>query len=193
MDERQRQELVGNTLVDRNGEKVGVVGEIYLDDVTGRPEWFRVSTALVSGRQSFVPIGGAQLLGDSVRVAYDATTIEAAAVFSIDAHLPQEDVDRLRAHYGVTEPGMPAVVDLRDAEPAHDHPVLGSPVNPSTGAPGEGRGEGGGEGRGYPGPAVGGGEVGDNLPDAAVSARATGSADVPAESRPEGDIPGNMV
>jgi len=188
MDEWLRQELVGNTLVDCNGEKVGVVGEIYLDDETGRPEWFRVSTSMVSGRQSFVPMGGAQLLGDSVRVAYDGKAIEAAAVFTIDAHLPQEDVDRLRGHYGVTEPGVPAVVDLRDVEPAHDHPVLGSPLNPSTGAPGEGRGEG----RGYPGPAVGG-DLGASRADAVATARATGSADVGPEGRPAGDIPGNRV
>ena len=34
----------GATLVDRDGDKVGSIDEIYLDQETGKPEWLAVKT-----------------------------------------------------------------------------------------------------------------------------------------------------
>ena len=36
----------GRTMVDRDGDKVGTIESIYLDDQTGQPEWALVNTGL---------------------------------------------------------------------------------------------------------------------------------------------------
>jgi sporulation protein YlmC with PRC-barrel domain len=39
--------LMGSTVRDSAGEKIGKVGQVYLDDTTGQPEWVTVRTGLV--------------------------------------------------------------------------------------------------------------------------------------------------
>ena len=34
----------GSTMVDRDGDKVGTIESIYVDDQTGQPEWALVNT-----------------------------------------------------------------------------------------------------------------------------------------------------
>jgi hypothetical protein len=46
----------GRTLVDRDGNPVGSINAIYLDDRTGQPEWALVNTGLFGTRYSFVPL-----------------------------------------------------------------------------------------------------------------------------------------
>ena len=45
----------GSVVVDSNGDKVGDVGQVYLDDATGRPEWVTVRTGLFGLKETFVP------------------------------------------------------------------------------------------------------------------------------------------
>ena len=58
----------GATLVDRDGDKIGSIDEIYLDQDTGRPEWLAVKTGMFGTRLSFVPIAEANQSGDELRV-----------------------------------------------------------------------------------------------------------------------------
>ena len=45
----------GRTLVDRDGNRIGSIDAIYLDDQTGQPEWALVNTGLFGTKSSFVP------------------------------------------------------------------------------------------------------------------------------------------
>jgi hypothetical protein len=45
----------GRTLVDRDGEKIGTVDEVYSSQEGGPPEWALVHTGLLGTRNSFVP------------------------------------------------------------------------------------------------------------------------------------------
>ena len=36
----------GRDLIDRDGDKIGSIGDVYLDDQTGQPEWLTVKTGL---------------------------------------------------------------------------------------------------------------------------------------------------
>ena len=45
----------GRDVIDQNGLAVGVISDIYVDDVTGRPEWAAVKPGLISHRLTFVP------------------------------------------------------------------------------------------------------------------------------------------
>ena len=46
----------GRTLVDRDGDRIGTIDAIYLDDQTGQPEWALVNTGLFGTKSSFVPL-----------------------------------------------------------------------------------------------------------------------------------------
>jgi|SRR5215204_405754 len=53
------------------GEKIGEIGLIYLDDITGEPEWVTVRTGLFGTAESFVPLRGARIAGNDIQVDYD--------------------------------------------------------------------------------------------------------------------------
>ena len=61
--------LIGSTAVDADGEKVGKVGQVYLSDLTGEPEWVTVSTGLFGMRESFAPLHDAQPGSGELRLA----------------------------------------------------------------------------------------------------------------------------
>ena len=46
----------GQKLRSSDGDKLGTIEEIYLDDETGEPEWALVTTGLFGTKQSFVPL-----------------------------------------------------------------------------------------------------------------------------------------
>jgi sporulation protein YlmC with PRC-barrel domain len=79
--------LVGSTAFDRAGEKIGTVGQVYVDDDTGQPTWVTVQTGLFGTGESFVPVEGAALGGDRVTVAYDKATVKDAPHIREDSHL----------------------------------------------------------------------------------------------------------
>jgi hypothetical protein len=59
------------TLLDRRGEKIGKLDELFVDQATGEPEWATVHTGLVGSRLSFVPLSGAEPAGEDVKLAID--------------------------------------------------------------------------------------------------------------------------
>ena len=72
------QQYIGRNAVDLEGNKVGQIGQVYLDDRTGQPLWVTVSTGLFGNRQSFAPISGSAFDGDDVRLAVSKDTIKDA-------------------------------------------------------------------------------------------------------------------
>lgn len=44
--------LIGSTAVGADGDKIGKVGQIYLDDATGQPGWVAVRTGLFRTREA---------------------------------------------------------------------------------------------------------------------------------------------
>jgi hypothetical protein len=54
----------GRTMVDRDGDRIGNIDAIYVDDQTGQPQWALVNTGLFGTRSTFVPIAQAAARGD---------------------------------------------------------------------------------------------------------------------------------
>ena len=54
-DPRDVDALYRATVFDRDGDKIGGVGEVYLDDTTGEPAWVTVNTGLFGLKETFVP------------------------------------------------------------------------------------------------------------------------------------------
>src|SRR3712207_8458252 len=85
--ETQIQQVIGTTAVDADGDKIGKISEVYLDDETGRPEWATVHTGLFGTKETFVPLAQADLSGDTLRFPYDKAKVKDALKVDTDGHL----------------------------------------------------------------------------------------------------------
>jgi uncharacterized protein (TIGR02271 family) len=95
-------DLMGATLVDSSGTKVGKVGQIFLDDQTGQPEWATVNTGMFGSSESFVPLAEAQPADGELRVPYAKDQIKDAPTVDVDGgHLDQSEEAQLYSHYGL--------------------------------------------------------------------------------------------
>jgi uncharacterized protein (TIGR02271 family) len=104
IDQNEVSEVMGANVLDSDGDKVGPVGQVYLDDETGQPEWVTVKTGLFGTKESFVPIREASRTGDSLRVPYSKSTIkDAPQVDDEQGHLSPEEEAALYRHYGLAE------------------------------------------------------------------------------------------
>jgi uncharacterized protein (TIGR02271 family) len=91
----------GATLVDRDGDKVGTIDAIYVDDQTGQPEWALVNTGLFGTKSSFVPLAQASGSGDQVQVPYEKQLVKDAPRIDTDQHLSEAEEQQLWRHYGL--------------------------------------------------------------------------------------------
>ncbi|MER6298559.1 PRC and DUF2382 domain-containing protein [Kitasatospora sp. NPDC001539] len=102
-------DLIGHKAVDRNGDKIGTVDEVYLDDATGQPEWAAVRTGIF-GRDAFVPLTTSEFSGDELRVPYDKSLVKDSPDFGVGQHLSPAQELQLYRYYGLDTP-----VDARTA------------------------------------------------------------------------------
>ena len=108
-------EWEGRAVVDPEGDKIGKVDAIYVDEQTDQPEWALVNTGLFGSKSSFVPLAGAALDGDVLRVAVDKARVKDAPRVDPDGELSEQEEADLFRHYGVpydesgslTATGMP--------------------------------------------------------------------------------------
>ena len=89
------------TMVDRDGDRVGSIDSIYVDDQTGEPEWALVNTGLFGTKSTFVPLAQANPSGDQVQVPYDKQLIKDAPKTDPDGHLSEAEEQQLWRHYGL--------------------------------------------------------------------------------------------
>jgi uncharacterized protein (TIGR02271 family) len=98
------QDLIDSTVVDPEGSKIGKVGTVYLADDTRTPEWVTVKTGLFGHKESFVPLSGAEIGEDGLRVSVAKDQVSEAPRMETDGHLSQDDSAELYRHYGLPMP-----------------------------------------------------------------------------------------
>lgn len=108
----QAQDIIGTTLYDPSGDKIGKIGQVYYDDATGNVAWATVSTGLFGTRESFVPLSEANLTSDGVTVPYDKDRIKGAPNIDADTHLSGAEEAELYRYYGLDYGGGYATDDL---------------------------------------------------------------------------------
>jgi hypothetical protein len=89
----------GKTVRDREGEKVGTLGDLYLDRETDRPAYAGVRTGLFRQRESVVPLSGAEEVDGDVRLPYTAAQIRDAPNVDPEVALDADEEARLDGHY----------------------------------------------------------------------------------------------
>ena len=110
-------EMRGNPVVDRDGQEVGSLSEVYFDRATRVPEWAGVTRNFWGGSLVLVPLFEADTTGGVLRVPYDRRTIEETP--ATDAGEIDEGTERrLYEHYGISysqhasSSGLPSGVDV---------------------------------------------------------------------------------
>ncbi|MDQ3415746.1 MAG: PRC-barrel domain-containing protein, partial [Actinomycetota bacterium] len=102
MDLGNVQQMVGSTAYGSDGDKIGKVGQVYLDDASGEPDWATVNTGLFGTSETFVPLQGASFDNDRLNVAHSQEKVKDAPKVDLDGdHLPESEERRLYEHYGI--------------------------------------------------------------------------------------------
>ncbi|WP_338051501.1 PRC and DUF2382 domain-containing protein [Pseudonocardia acidicola] len=98
-------DLLGREVYDAHGDKVGKVGQVYLDSQTSAPVWATVKTGLFGTKESFVPLAGATRAGRDLHVNTSKDTIKnAPQAGGNDGRLSRAEEQQIYAHYGHSHP-----------------------------------------------------------------------------------------
>lgn len=94
--------LFGCWVFDPHGQRIGIVGQLFLDDQTDEPEWITVQAGLFGTNESFVPLAGAAFDGDTLTVAVFKRIVRIAPrVALVQGDLPLEQEQALYRYYGI--------------------------------------------------------------------------------------------
>jgi uncharacterized protein YrrD len=90
----------GKMLIDRDGEKIGKLQDVYVDVETDEPQFGTVKEGLIGRHLTFVPLGGIKVGPDGLQVAVSRQQVKDAP--NIEQHgeeLSQADESALYHHY----------------------------------------------------------------------------------------------
>lgn len=101
-DVRHAQDLIGVAVFDPEGNRLGRVGNVYIDDETRQPEWITVRSGMLALRETFVPLNGAETTEDRIDVQVTRAEVRSAPRVTVErGHLSDADGRELCAHYGL--------------------------------------------------------------------------------------------
>src|SRR4051795_4491048 len=91
----------GQEVVDRTGDKLGKVEEGYFDGETDEPAFIAVKSGLVNKSVTLVPLGGASVGREYVRVDQAKSDVKKAPSFAPDSDFSLNDEARASRHFGL--------------------------------------------------------------------------------------------
>jgi uncharacterized protein (TIGR02271 family) len=91
--------LIGAKVVDSDGNKVGSVGQIFVDPQTGHPNWATVKTGFFGSSESFVPLEQANEIDGELRVPFSKDFVKDSPRAGGDGELSQDEEDALYEYY----------------------------------------------------------------------------------------------
>ena len=101
MDLTQVDELVnlqGATVLDRDGERIGTIEQLWVNNVNNLPEWAAVKTGKLLGSMSrYVPLRAADI-SETVTVAYTKDEVKSSPQFE-PQEASKDDIEALYRHY----------------------------------------------------------------------------------------------
>ena len=90
---------VGRNAVDPRGDKIGTVGQVYVNDQTGQPDWITVNTGLFGMKENFAPLAGSTFNGDDLVLPFDKSVVKDSPDVADSAHLDLDEQEALYAYY----------------------------------------------------------------------------------------------
>jgi hypothetical protein len=90
---------IGRTAVDPQGNKIGSVGQVYLNDQTGQPDWITVNTGLFGMKENFAPLTGSSFNGEDLVLPFDKTVVKDSPDIADASHLDADEQQSLYGYY----------------------------------------------------------------------------------------------
>lgn len=104
-DVKRAQDLIGSDVYDTGGERIGRVGNVYVDDSSHQPEWVTVRTGMFGTKESFVPLSGAERGDRGINVGVSKEKVRDAPRVDVEGgHLSDTEGRDLYTYYGM-QPG----------------------------------------------------------------------------------------
>ncbi len=94
-------QLFGREVTDSNGNKIGKVDGVWVDDATNTLEFIGVKIGMLMGKTHIIPVDQGQTSGGTISVPYDESKIKDAPSFGADDELSPDDEDGIYSYYGV--------------------------------------------------------------------------------------------
>ncbi|WP_144942867.1 MULTISPECIES: DUF2382 domain-containing protein [Kocuria] len=122
--------ILSSTAYSSDGDKIGKVEQVFLDDNSGEPTFLTVNTGLFGAKENFVPVKGARQDGDRVVLPYTKDVIKDAPKVDADQHLSPAEEEELYRYYelnyddGRTAGTAAAGRDRRDGDVADRDAVV---------------------------------------------------------------------
>ena len=90
----------GRVLVDRNGEKIGKLQEVYVDVETDEPQFGTVKEGFIGRHLTFVPLAGVQIGPEDLQVTVTKEQVRSAPDIELHSEeLSQADESALYHHF----------------------------------------------------------------------------------------------
>jgi PRC-barrel domain len=93
----------GRRLIGTDGDTIGSLKEIYLDEDTDLPAWAAVGVGRLGIRRRLVPLMGAEARGESVRVPVQKGQVGSAPKIDPNGWVTERQRRDLYRHYGLPE------------------------------------------------------------------------------------------
>ena len=106
-------DLFNATAYDKDGEKLGNVNEVFVDDQSGQPTFVEVNHGLFGMNSSLVPLRGHDFSGDDLKLGFSKDRIKDAPDFDSDKPLTPEAQSDIFKHYGLDN--AQDVTDYKDS------------------------------------------------------------------------------
>jgi uncharacterized protein (TIGR02271 family) len=90
---------MGRNAVDPQGDKIGSVGQVYLNDETGQPDWITVNTGLFGMKENFAPLAGSSFDGENLVLPFDKAVVKDAPDVTDASHLDTDEQQSLHSYY----------------------------------------------------------------------------------------------
>lgn len=98
---RDIDDIIGAEAVDQDNDRIGKVGQIYLDSESDEPVWVTVKSGLFGSSETLVPLSGANWDNSALHLAFQKDRVKDAPRVEPDAELSPEEQDRLYEYYGL--------------------------------------------------------------------------------------------
>jgi hypothetical protein len=108
MEIEQIEEWTGQDVVDCDGEKIGKLEDVYFEAESRDAVFGCVKSGMLGRRHLLVPLAGASLSRDHVRVAYPHDQVKDGPQAESGATLESATQQELARHYGLDLPATPA-------------------------------------------------------------------------------------
>lgn len=109
-------QLFGYDVTTQDGDKIGSVENVWVDDATNETEFIGVKTGWLFGKTHIIPTADAQIGGNTITVPYSKDQIQNAPSFDTDAEISPDQEQQVYSYYGLDRSTAPSPTGLAAGE-----------------------------------------------------------------------------